>query len=72
LSTSQAAQFRRLFAPRTRDTYYNNSGSNLIRLGKLRGNGRELWLNLQAQYDLARLRKAKRAEIAAIPTLAAE
>ena len=43
-----------------------------LRLGKLCGNGPELWLNLQAQYDLARLRKAKRAEIAAIPTLAAE
>jgi antitoxin HigA-1 len=43
-----------------------------LRLGKLCGNGPELWLNLQAQYDLARLRKIKRAEIAAIPTLAAE
>jgi antitoxin HigA-1 len=43
-----------------------------LRLGKLCGNGPELWLNLQAQYDLARLRKTKRAEIAAIPTLAAE
>src|SRR5215469_14813402 len=43
-----------------------------LRLGKLCGNGPELWLNLQAQYDLARLRKIKRAEIAAIPTIAAE
>jgi addiction module HigA family antidote len=43
-----------------------------LRLGKLCGNGPELWLNLQAQYDLARLRKLKRAEIAAIPTIAAE
>jgi antitoxin HigA-1 len=43
-----------------------------LRLGKLCGNGPELWLNLQALYDLARLRKTKRAEIAAIPTLAAE
>ena len=43
-----------------------------LRLGKLCGNGPELWLNLQARYDLERLRKAKRAEIAAIPTLAAE
>jgi addiction module HigA family antidote len=43
-----------------------------LRLGKLCGNGPELWLNLQARYDLARLSKAKRAEIAAIPTLAAE
>jgi addiction module HigA family antidote len=43
-----------------------------LRLGKLCGNGPELWLNLQARYDLERLSKAKRAEIAAIPTLAAE
>jgi hypothetical protein len=31
-----------------------------------------LWLSLQARYDLERLSKTKRAEIAAIPTLAAE
>lgn len=43
-----------------------------LRLGKLCGNGPELWLNLQARYDLDRLSKTKRAEIAAIPTLAAE
>jgi antitoxin HigA-1 len=43
-----------------------------LRLGKLCGNGPELWLTLQARYDLERLSKAKRAEIAAIPTLAAE
>lgn len=43
-----------------------------LRLGKLCGNGPELWLNLQARYDLARLSRIKRAEIAAIPTLAAE
>src|SRR5438067_1751194 len=43
-----------------------------LRLGKLCGNGPELWLSLQARYDLERLSKAKRAEIAAIPTLAAE
>jgi len=43
-----------------------------LRLGKLCGNGPELWLNLQSHYDLARLSKTKRAEIAAIPTLAAE
>ena len=42
-----------------------------LRLGKLCGNGPEPWLELQAHYDLARLSKAKRAEIAAIPTLAA-
>jgi antitoxin HigA-1 len=43
-----------------------------LRLGKLCGNGPELWLALQSRYDLERLRQAKRAEIEAIPTLAAE
>ena len=43
-----------------------------LRLGKLCGNGPELWLTLQGRYDLDRYGKAKRAEIAAIPTLAAE
>ncbi|MGH7091484.1 MAG: HigA family addiction module antitoxin [Stellaceae bacterium] len=43
-----------------------------LRLGKLCGNGPELWLSLQSRFDLDRLSKAKRAEIAAIPTLAAE
>ena len=43
-----------------------------LRLGKLCGNGPELWINLQTRHDLERLAKSKRAEIAAIPTLAAE
>ena len=43
-----------------------------LRLGKLCGNGPELWLNLQSRFDIARLSKTKHAEIAAIPTLAAE
>jgi addiction module HigA family antidote len=43
-----------------------------LRLGKLCGNGPELWLALQSRYDLDRLEKAKHDEIAAIPTLAAE
>lgn len=43
-----------------------------LRLGKLCGNGPELWLALQARYDLERLRQAKRLEIDAIPTLVAE
>ena len=43
-----------------------------LKLGKLCGNGPELWLALQARYDLARLGRAKRAELAQIPTLAAE
>jgi antitoxin HigA-1 len=42
-----------------------------LRLGKLCGNGPELWLALQTQYDLERLRREKAAEIAAIPTLQA-
>jgi antitoxin HigA-1 len=43
-----------------------------LRIGKLCGNGPELWLALQSRYDLDRLGKAKHEEIAAIPTLAAE
>src|SRR5271163_4467417 len=38
-----------------------------LRLGKLCGNGPELWLALQTHYDLERLREAKRSEIEAIP-----
>ncbi|MFZ3237345.1 MAG: HigA family addiction module antitoxin [Stellaceae bacterium] len=41
-----------------------------LRLGKLCGNGPELWLALQARFDLERLGEAKRSEIEAIPTLA--
>ena len=40
-----------------------------LKLGKLCGNGPDLWMNLQTRYDLARLSDAKRGEIAAIPTL---
>jgi addiction module HigA family antidote len=42
-----------------------------LRLGKLCGNGPDLWLSLQGRHDLARLQTSKRAAIAAIPTLAA-
>jgi addiction module HigA family antidote len=42
-----------------------------LRVGKLCGNGPELWLALQARHDLERLRREKAAEIEAIPTLAA-
>jgi addiction module HigA family antidote len=42
-----------------------------LRLGKLCGNGPELWLALQTRYDLERLSHEKAAEIAAIPTLQA-
>jgi antitoxin HigA-1 len=43
-----------------------------LRLGKLCGNGPELWLALQARYDLERLSRSKQSEIDAIPTLVAE
>jgi antitoxin HigA-1 len=43
-----------------------------LRIGKLCGNGPELWLSLQGRYDIERLSRAKRQEIDAIPTLAAE
>src|ERR1700737_3472914 len=43
-----------------------------LRLGKLCGNGPDLWLALQSRYDLERLEEAKRSEIDAIPTLVAE
>jgi addiction module HigA family antidote len=43
-----------------------------LKLGKLCGNGPELWLNLQTRYDLERLGRMRRREIAAVPTLAAE
>ena len=42
-----------------------------LRLGKLCGNGPDLWLALQSRYDLERLREAKRSEIDALPTLVA-
>jgi addiction module HigA family antidote len=42
-----------------------------LRLGKLCGNGPELWLALQTRYDLERLSREKAAEIEAIPTLQA-
>jgi addiction module HigA family antidote len=42
-----------------------------LRLGKLCGNGPELWLALQTRYDLERLRREKAAEIDAIPALQA-
>jgi len=40
-----------------------------LRLGKLCGNGPELWVNLQARYDLDRLSQEMGAELAEIPTL---
>jgi antitoxin HigA-1 len=40
-----------------------------LRLGKLCGNGPDLWLNLQRRYDLQRASQQLGAKIDAIPTL---
>ncbi|MBI2716966.1 MAG: HigA family addiction module antidote protein [Rhizobiales bacterium] len=40
-----------------------------LRLGKLCGNGPDLWLNLQKRYDLQRAEQALGEKIKAIPTL---
>jgi addiction module HigA family antidote len=40
-----------------------------LRLGKLCGNGPDLWLNLQKRYDLQRAAQQLGAKIKAIPTL---
>ena len=40
-----------------------------LRLGKLCGNGPDLWLNLQKRYDLDQAERALRAVLAKIPTL---
>ena len=40
-----------------------------LRLGKLCGNGPDLWLNLQKRYDLQRASRQLGAKINAIPTL---
>ena len=42
-----------------------------LRLGKLCGNGPDLWLNLQKRYDLKRAEEALGDTIEAIPTLTA-
>ena len=40
-----------------------------LRLGKLCGNGPDLWLNLQKRYDLQRAQEELGKKIKAIPTL---
>jgi antitoxin HigA-1 len=40
-----------------------------LRLGKLCGNGPDLWLNLQKRYDLDQAERALRAVLARIPIL---
>lgn len=42
-----------------------------LRLGKLFGNGPELWINLQRAYDLAVAERELAGEIRKIPTLSA-
>ncbi len=42
-----------------------------LRLGKLCGNGPDLWITLQARYDLDRLSREMGEELATIPTLTA-
>jgi antitoxin HigA-1 len=42
-----------------------------LRIGKLLGNGPELWINLQRAYDLAIAERELAAEIKRIPTLPA-
>ena len=41
-----------------------------LRLGRLCGNGPEVWLNLQAHYDLAQARARSGDEIEAVEPLA--
>ncbi len=41
-----------------------------VRLGKLCGNGPELWLNMQARYDALEARQRLGKKLAKIPTLA--
>ncbi|MBF0563168.1 MAG: HigA family addiction module antidote protein [Alphaproteobacteria bacterium] len=43
-----------------------------LKLGKLCGNGPDLWIRLQARWDLEKVGRERRAEIDAVPTLAAE
>lgn len=42
-----------------------------LRLGRLCGNGPELWISLQTKYDIALLSAAMTAELDRIPTLQA-
>jgi addiction module HigA family antidote len=42
-----------------------------VRLGKLFGNGPELWLNMQQTYDLWHVQRELREELEAMPTLSA-
>ena len=45
------------------------SAEMALRLGRLCGNGPEIWLNLQTQYDLALARERSGAQVAAVKPL---
>jgi addiction module HigA family antidote len=45
------------------------SAEMALRLGRLCGNGPEIWLNLQAQYDLARARARSGGQVEAVKPL---
>jgi antitoxin HigA-1 len=45
------------------------SAEMALRLGRLCGNGPEIWLNLQAQYDLAQARARSGAELGTVEPL---
>lgn len=45
------------------------SAEMALRLGRLCGNGPEIWLNLQAQYDLALARERSGTEVEAVKPL---
>lgn len=45
------------------------SAEMALRLGRLCGNGPEIWLNLQTQYDLARARERSGAQLDAVEPL---
>jgi plasmid maintenance system antidote protein VapI len=45
------------------------SAEMALQLGRLCGNGPEIWLNLQAQYDLALPRERSAAQLAAVEPL---
>ncbi len=42
-----------------------------VRLGKMFGNGPDVWIRMQAAYDVWNAEREMKAEIAAIPTLSA-
>jgi addiction module HigA family antidote len=46
------------------------SAEMALRLGRLCGNGPEIWLNLQAQYDLALARERSGGQVEAVKPLA--